>query len=154
MSQVGRISGPLLQANLERNGVDLAFRNDLSTTQLLYLDVTNNKIGVNNPTPSRDLDVLGTTQTTNLISTTSLNTPGYEVTGSTFRVLLGDLNLASSNAIVMANMETDQIRISDNIISTINTDSNIDLRPVPYALVEIQQGLLSTSQGNTKHQLY
>ena len=105
MSQVGRISGPLLQANLERNGADLAFRNDLNTTQLLYLDVTTNKIGVNNPTPSRNLDILGTTQTTNLKSTTSLNTPGYEVTGSTFRVLLGDINLDAGNAIVMSNME-------------------------------------------------
>lgn len=137
MSQVGRISGPLLQANLERNGVDLAFRNDLNTTQLLYLDVTNNKIGVNHPTPSRDLDVLGTAQTTNLISTTSLNTPGYEVTGSTFRTLLGDLNLSAGNAIVMANMETDQIRISDNIISTINTSSNIDITPGGSGTTEI-----------------
>ena len=137
MSQVGRISGPLLQANLERNGVDLAFRNDRNTTQLLYLDVTTNKIGVNNPTPSRNLDILGTTQTTNLKSTTSLNTPGYEVTGSTFRVLLGDINLDAGNAIVMSNMETDQIRISDNIISTFNTNANIDITPGGSGTTEI-----------------
>ena len=31
MAQVGRISGPLLTANLERNGIDLAFRNNLDT---------------------------------------------------------------------------------------------------------------------------
>ena len=36
---VGRISGPLLKANLLRNGVDLAFETDL-----LYLDVNNNRI--------------------------------------------------------------------------------------------------------------
>ena len=73
MAQVGRISGPLLQANLERNGIDLAFRNDLSTTQLLYLDVNNGKIGVNNATPTKELDVLDTIQTTNLIGTNSVS---------------------------------------------------------------------------------
>ena len=40
---VGRISGPLLKENLLRNGIDLAFE-----TNLLYLDVNNQKIGINN----------------------------------------------------------------------------------------------------------
>ncbi len=38
---VGRISGPLLKANLERNGIDLAVETDL-----LYIDATNNRIGI------------------------------------------------------------------------------------------------------------
>jgi len=61
MSQVGRISGPLLTANLERNGVDLAFRDTLSTTELLFLDVNNGKISVNHNTPVHAFEVLGTT---------------------------------------------------------------------------------------------
>ena len=32
MSQVGRISGPLLQSNLERNGIDLEIKNTASST--------------------------------------------------------------------------------------------------------------------------
>lgn len=137
MSQVGRISGPLLQANLERNGVDLAFRNDLNTTQLLYLDVNNGKISVNHNTPTREFDVLGTVQSTNLISTTSLNTPGYEITDSTFRVLVGDIYLNASEAIVMANMENGTIRISDNIISTIISNTDVDLTPNGTGTTEI-----------------
>jgi len=58
---IGRISGPLLKANLLREGVDLAFENDL-----LYLDVNNARVGINNATPQHDLDVSGTTKTTNL----------------------------------------------------------------------------------------
>jgi len=46
---VGRISGPLLKANLLRNGVDLAFETDL-----LYLDVNNSRIGVNTAAPAYD----------------------------------------------------------------------------------------------------
>ena len=42
---VGRISGPLLSKNLLRDGVDLAFETDL-----LYLDVTTGRIGINTST--------------------------------------------------------------------------------------------------------
>ena len=56
---LGRISGPLLKSNLLRNGVDLAFENDL-----LYLDVTNRRIGINTSTPSHELQVVGTTRST------------------------------------------------------------------------------------------
>lgn len=42
---VGRISGPLLAKNLLRDGVNLAFETDL-----LYLDVTNGRIGINTST--------------------------------------------------------------------------------------------------------
>ena len=59
---IGRISGPLLKSNLIRNGIDLAFETDL-----LYLDVTNNRIGINTATPQYDLDVNGTIRTTNLV---------------------------------------------------------------------------------------
>ena len=43
---VGRISGPLLSKNLLRDGIDLAFENNL-----LYLDVTNGVIGIKTSTP-------------------------------------------------------------------------------------------------------
>ena len=148
MAQVGRISGPLLQENLLRNGRqpgslenNLSFRDTVSTTQLLFLDVNNNRIGVNTGTPTKDLEVVGTTQATNLIATTQANTPGFEITDSTFRVLLGDIYLNASEAIVMANMETGTIRISDNIISTITPNENIDITPYEFQL----EGLLYDS---------
>ena len=52
---VGRISGPLLARNLLRDGVDLAFETDL-----LYLDVTNGRVGIKTDFPSYELDVDGT----------------------------------------------------------------------------------------------
>ena len=52
MSQLGRIGGQVLTDNLLRAGVDLAFETDL-----LYLDVTNNRIGIKDSTPIYDLDV-------------------------------------------------------------------------------------------------
>ena len=47
---LGQISGSLLTQNLLRNGENLAFE-----TKLLYLDVVNGKVGINNTTPVREL---------------------------------------------------------------------------------------------------
>jgi len=51
---IGRISGPLLASNLLRDGRDIAFETDL-----LYLDVTNGRIGIKTGSPQYDLDVAG-----------------------------------------------------------------------------------------------
>ena len=52
---IGRISGSVLKSNLTRNGTDLAFE-----TNLLYLDVTNSRIGIGTSSPATALDVSGT----------------------------------------------------------------------------------------------
>ena len=51
---IGRISGPMLVQDLERQGVDLAFDGNL-----LYLDVVNRRVGINNTLPNVELDVVG-----------------------------------------------------------------------------------------------
>ena len=58
---IGRISGPLLKSDLLRNGVDLAFETDL-----LYLDVTNRRIGVRTTSPQYALDVAGVARVSDL----------------------------------------------------------------------------------------
>ena len=58
---IGRISGSVLKSNLTRNGVDLAFE-----TNLLYLDVTNSRVGIGTSEPTTTLQVNGTTTTTAL----------------------------------------------------------------------------------------
>ena len=126
--QVGRISGPLLTANLERNGIDLAFRNDLDTTQLLYFDVNNNRIGVNNGVPTNELHTSGTTRTTDLIADSS-NIANFRITDSTINSTYGDFNLNAVEAIQLSNLETSQFYLSDNYISTNSSNTNIELNP-------------------------
>ena len=71
---IGRISGPMLQANLARQGTNLAFE-----TNLLYLDVTNSRIGVGTASPGFSLEVAGDAEIgnieldTNTITTTNTN---------------------------------------------------------------------------------
>jgi hypothetical protein len=56
---IGRISGSVLKSNLTRNGTDLAFE-----TNLLYLDVTNSRVGIGTSSPATALDVDGTVTST------------------------------------------------------------------------------------------
>ena len=129
MSQVGRISGPLLTANLERNGIDLAVRDTSGTTQLLYLDVNSGLIGINTATPAVPLDVNGLTKSTTVIATVGAEIADFNISGSTIQNLTGDINLNAKDAIQFSNLQTDEINISDNIIRTVNSDANIDLTP-------------------------
>lgn len=49
---ISRIAGQMLQSNLERDGVNLAIETDL-----LYIDVANNRVGINQALPSTGMDI-------------------------------------------------------------------------------------------------
>jgi len=138
MSQLGRISGPLLKANLLRQGVDLAFETDL-----LYLDVNNRRIGIKTATPSHELQVNGTLRTTNL-----------EVTGSTAQIgdflfspntitYNGDLtfNLPEGSALRTSKFSIDSIDIFNNIIATNESNANLEIRPSGTGIVDIKSSV-------------
>ena len=139
MAQVGRISGPLLTENLLRNGNNLAFRNDLDTTQLLYLDVVEGRLAVNHNAPNYELDVAGTLQTTNLKALTAI-TAGLTFTNSTISAI-GNIDLNAAEAIVLGTLENGTIRINDNIISTMTSNANIDLTPSTHNISELMRTL-------------
>ena len=123
---VGRISGPLLNENLLRNGIDLSFETDL-----LYLDVNADRIGIKKDNPIYDLDVNSFINTTDLISDTAriANVRFYD--GNTIGTITGPLNIRSADinsVITYGYMYSDEISFDDNKISSINTNSNIDLK--------------------------
>jgi hypothetical protein len=92
---VGRITGPLLAQNLNRDGVDLSFETDL-----LYLDVNNGQIGIKTASPQYTLDVNGTLHTLNLIadntSTIGLMVFSSTTSSSTVSTLHGPISIAPS----------------------------------------------------------
>jgi hypothetical protein len=130
---IGRISGPLLKANLVRNGIDLAFETDL-----LYLDVNNNRIGVKTTSPQYELDVNGTTRTTNLIVTNRADIGSVNIEGNTISSDVQYLNLGTFDNVIYQNkLRVDSIDIEGNVISTNNSNANLEFRPNGTGSVEV-----------------
>ena len=140
---VGRISGPLLKANLIRNGVDLAFENDL-----LYLDVTdadpaNHKVGIKTTTPTHELQVNGTVRTNNLLVDTQADIADITISGNTISSAntLNLLTTGSDTVIYQRQLDIQSLSLFDNVISSNESNANIELRPNGTGQVEIHSDL-------------
>jgi hypothetical protein len=130
---IGRISGPLLKANLLREGVNLAFENDL-----LYLDVNNSRIGIRTDTPQYDLDVNGTTRAPALEISTLANIGNVTITGTTISTTEPTLNLgAADNVIYQNKLTVDSLDLENNVIRSNETNANIEFSPNGTGTVEI-----------------
>lgn len=122
---IGRISGPLLKDNLLRNGVDLAFETDL-----LYLNVNDIRIGVKTDSVSRELEVVGDAKTIDLIvddlitATNVLIDDANNITTST-----GSLYLNAVSSIHAPAITTDNLKINNNRINSVNTNSHLEFYP-------------------------
>ena len=123
---VGRISGPLLKSNLVRNGIDLAFETDL-----LYLDVTDNRVGINNSNPQYALDVNGTTRTTNLsVTGGTAEMAGIKFENNTLSTTASTITLGTlDNVLFQKKLRVGDIDIDSNVIQTNTSNSNLELRP-------------------------
>jgi hypothetical protein len=75
---IGKISGPMLQTNLARQGVDLSV-----DTNLVQFDVTNRRVGVNTTSPTQALDVNGNVRLGNI------SIVGNTITSDTGKIDLG-----------------------------------------------------------------
>ena len=105
---VGRISGPLLKSNLVRNGIDLAFE-----TNLLYLDVNNARLGVKTSSPQYELDVNGTTKTTNLVANNIYNPITYTLP-SVNNILFN--SILNNNYITRIEGTIEKISVTSNFV--------------------------------------
>jgi hypothetical protein len=130
---VGRISGPLLKANLIRNGIDLAFETDL-----LYLDVNNQRVGIKNSSPQHELDVTGTSRVNNLTVTNQATLGDVVVQGNTISSNQTYLNLGTLDNVVYQNkLIIDSLELEGNAISTRDSNSNLEFRPNGTGTVEV-----------------
>lgn len=134
MAALGRIPGTQLNDNLIRNGVDLTFRNGIHDTDLLYLDVSNGRIGVNREAPVYGLDVSGTTRTKwlEVDDQASLGTIIVDSRGF-FTTTYGPINISPDNdshwppIVEYEHVTTDLLDFQYTTISTTLTNSDLIL---------------------------
>ena len=138
---VGRITGPLLKANLVRQGVDLAFETDL-----LYIDVTNGRIGIKTSSPSTDLQINGTTRTTNLEVTNQADIASFTISGNTIASSNSVINLEPSgtNPVVYQAklLVNNNLQITTNQISTTTTNADLNLTTTGTGQVNVNSNML------------
>lgn len=134
MSQLGRISGPLLTNNLVRNGSPLTFRNGPLDPDLLFIGVTNDRIGVNTIAPAFSLHVNGDT---NIDGSAIINGISAKVgnvifnTNGTVSSQVGPIIIEPTGAdayIQYGKVLNTELEIKDNYIksTTLNTDILLD----------------------------
>jgi len=135
MSQLGRIGGQVLTDNLLRAGVDLAFETDL-----LYLDVTNQRIGVKDSTPVYDLDVNSNIYANDLTVVTQLAVGNLRLNSpETITTSVGgiDVYINGGGEIFHDRLVTANLVLDGNLISSVS-NSNIVLDPNGSGTVELR----------------
>lgn len=147
---LGRISGPLLKSNLLRNGVDLAFE-----TNLLYLDVTNRRVGINTGTPSHDLQVNGTARVTTLNVSGSSTLGNITFGTNSIQSASNQINLSAggSNPVVYQGiLQVGNLQLTANTLTTLLPNQNISLTTTGTGAVIVNNNLTVTgnlyTQGN------
>lgn len=128
MSEIGKISGQLLEDDLTRLGSDLSF-----DTDLLYLDVQNRRLGLKNTGPTTDFLISGNAIADNLKVDTNTTIAGLSIYNTTIQNPTGAINLTATGAtpVVYATgwRTTAGLDFRSNEISNLTADQNINIIP-------------------------
>lgn len=111
------------------------------------MDVSNSRIGVKTATPQYDLDINGTTRSTDLITTGTAYVGNVRISGNTIDSVSGDLNLTtvgSDKVTSLKTLEVDDLRFDTNVISSTVSNADIDIIPNGSGKVDIQSDLAVT----------
>ena len=133
---IGRISGQVLKSNLYREDVDISFSNFPGDTPLLYFNVADNKLGVNTDTPTTELEISGTTTTTNLVSTLS-NLGDVEIQNNLVKSTSGDLQFEPATV-------ADKLNLNSN--TTVTQDLTVD-KTTFTNILDVAGGISIFAQG-------
>jgi hypothetical protein len=150
--QNGRIGGGVLKDNLElyQGGVGkdyLNFKNRTADTALLHIDALNSKIGINNESPSDELQIPNTYGSLGHVGNYA-NIDLITIQNSEINSNSGDLNIfvqgGASGQIVATAIATDNIKIDFNTISTTTPDTPLYVSPDGTGEVNIRSNWNNT----------
>ena len=126
---VGKISGQMLESNLLRADMATGDENLAFETDLVFLDVFNKRVGINNSTPFRELLINSDLKTTDLIVDNLFTVPDFEITGNTISHDGSNIIIASTATISAGGLATDGILIDTGFIKSRRSNEDIDLVP-------------------------
>ena len=78
---ISKIAGQMLKNTLERDGSNLAISDTVADTPVVFVDVVNSRVGINNANPTQALDIVGNVLANNLFSSSTVSAVG-NITGA------------------------------------------------------------------------
>jgi hypothetical protein len=147
---VGKISGQMLESNLLRRDMQSGDENLAFETDLLYLDVFNNRVGVNTDTPFRQLLINQDFKTEHLVVDNLFTVPNFEISGNLISNTDGNILIESVVSIGAGGIATEGIIIDAGFIKSRRSNEDIDLIPAGsgeiqfYSNVEVNGSLHAT----------
>lgn len=130
---IGRIAGPTLFADLDRQGVDLKFTT--ADSSLLYLNFADFRVGVNTELPTETLTVAGSLSAAELKFDSGLDGPEITTLGAVTSLKVaptGNIELAPAGRVSMPNADIAWLSLDNN---TISSNSNIALSPFAGSVI-------------------
>jgi hypothetical protein len=154
IAALGRISGKLLSDNLIRNGVDLTFRNGPTDLDLMYLDVSSKRIGINKDSPALTLEVVGTGRVTEDVKVVGTSARFGNIifnTNGTVSSLVGPINITPAGSDPYLRFQgflNTDIAIKDNYIRSTITNQNLEFQAHGTGRVDILSNSIITGNLN------
>jgi hypothetical protein len=137
---INRISGNILQDNLQR-GANLAFQGDL-----IYLDVLNNRVGIENASPTDTFDVAGVVAGANVRVNSATANGIFYASGTLLAVTNSNLQFDGSTLTLQGTANIADINISGDISTAGNIDAgNVNTTGQVTAIGNITGGNVSTA---------
>lgn len=138
---ISKIAGQMLQSTLARDGNNLAFTDTANTTPLLYLDIANSYIGINNPTPAVALDIIGNIA----VDAIQPHTANGNITISTDVDVIGNVTAVNFYGNIG---NTANITTSANIIYVGKNGSDSNNGSITAPFLTIKAALTAAAAGN------
>ena len=144
MSQLGRINGALLNANLHRDDIDLKISNTtFDATPVLFFDVKTSTVGIKTDDPNSTfaLDVRTDILTTRVQVDNTAKIDNVLIKApNTFSTVVGPLHIlptqTAGSYMNFQRMRSDDLEFNDNTISGITSNQTIELNPSGAGTVE------------------
>lgn len=144
---ISKIAGQMLKDNLERDGANLAITDTIADTPVLFVDVVNGQIGINNATPSVALDISGNVlagniTTTELLSTGTANVANLQVAGNATvdgNFIAGNITIPSTGNI---NVGTNYI---NNVIDPVQDQDVASKKYVDFATGNVGNSVIGNA---------
>ena len=77
---ISKIAGQMLKDNLERDGANLAISDTEADTPVVFVDIVNSRVGINNNSPLVELDIAGNINATSIVITEDVSANTLTVT--------------------------------------------------------------------------